>query len=97
MLLNPMSYFPLRISEDVQDEQEKMQWQSCQSGSITLGRKGRCTQWSFMDVTGAFNNVHRKRLAHNLRKRRVPEFIVKWTESFLQNHHTRLQFNGVES
>ena len=51
----------------------------------------------FMDVAGAFNNVHHKRLAHNLRKRMVPEFIVKWTESFLQNRHTRLRFNGVES
>ena len=51
----------------------------------------------FMDVAGTFNNMHHKRLAHNMRKRRVPEFIVKWAESFLQNRHTRLRFNGVES
>ena len=34
----------------------------------------------FMDVAGAFNNVHHKRLSHNLRKRRVPDFIVHWVE-----------------
>src|SRR5436190_1496772 len=31
------------------------------------------------------------------RKRRVPEFIVKWTESFLENRHTQLRFNGIDS
>jgi hypothetical protein len=25
-----------------------------------------------MDVAGAFNNVHHKRLIHNLRQRRIP-------------------------
>ena len=51
----------------------------------------------FMDVAGAFNNVHHQRLYHNMRKRRVPEFITKWTESFLKNRHTQLRFNGADS
>jgi hypothetical protein len=51
----------------------------------------------FMDVAGAFNYVHHKRLIHNMRMRRVPEFIVRWTEDFLQGRSTRLKFNGVES
>ena len=50
----------------------------------------------FMDIAGAFNNVHYKCLAHNLRKWRVTEFIVKWTKSFLQNCHIGLRFNSVE-
>ena len=29
----------------------------------------------FMDVAGAFNNVHHERLIHNLRKRRIPHVI----------------------
>jgi len=37
----------------------------------------------FMDVTGAFNNVHHRRLIHNLRKRHVPEIITRWIGSFL--------------
>jgi ribonuclease HI len=51
----------------------------------------------FMDVAGAFNNVHHKRLIHNMRKRRVPEFIVRWTESFLKDRYTQLRFNGIDS
>ena len=51
----------------------------------------------FMDVAGAFNNVHHKRLTHNLRMRRVPAGIVHWVGSFLQGRSTQLQFNGTRS
>jgi len=51
----------------------------------------------FMDVAGAFNNVHHKRLQHNLKRRRVPEFIVNWVESFLAERSTKLRFNGIDS
>ena len=37
----------------------------------------------FMDVAGAFNNVHHERLIHNLNKRRLPTAIAKWIGSFL--------------
>jgi hypothetical protein len=50
-----------------------------------------------MDVSGAFNNVHHKRLLHNMRMHRIPEILVKWTESFLQNRTTQLKFNGTKS
>jgi endonuclease/exonuclease/phosphatase family metal-dependent hydrolase len=51
----------------------------------------------FMDVAGAFNHVHPRRLIHNMRKRKVPDFIVRWVENFLLDRSTRLKFNGVES
>ena len=51
----------------------------------------------FMDVTGAFNYIHHKRLLHKLKKRKVPGFIVRWVKDFLGNRSTRLKFNGVES
>ena len=51
----------------------------------------------FMDVTGAFNYVVYKRLIHDMKKRKVPEFIVRWVENFLQDRSTRLKFNVVES
>src|SRR5579859_5302756 len=51
----------------------------------------------FMDVAGAFNNIHHERLLHNMKKRKVPNFIVRWTESFLKERGTRVRFNGVES
>ena len=51
----------------------------------------------FMDVAGAFNNVHHKRLIHNLRMRHMPEKITGWIQSFLQERSTQLQFNGAKS
>ena len=51
----------------------------------------------FMDVAGAFNNVHHERLIHNLRKRRIPQKIISWIASFLQDRSTQLQFNGAKS
>ena len=51
----------------------------------------------FMDVAGAFNNVHHRRLIHNLRQRRMPETISRWINSFLQGRSTQLQFNGTRS
>ena len=37
----------------------------------------------FMDVAGAFNNVHHKRLTHNMKMRRIPSHLVKLVQSFL--------------
>ena len=51
----------------------------------------------FMDVAGAFNNVHHERLIHNLKKRRLPTSIAKWIRSFLQKRSTQLLFNGTKS
>jgi len=51
----------------------------------------------FMDLAGAFNYVLHVRLIHNLKMRRVPRFIVRWVEHFLQGRSTRMRFNGAES
>src|SRR5579859_2281164 len=60
-------------------------------------RKGEIFSMVFMDVAGAFNNVHHKRLISNLRKRRIPPKAVRWIESFLQDRSTRLTVNGTQS
>ena len=49
----------------------------------------------FLDVAGAFNNVHHERLIHNLRKRQIPNAIAKWIHSFLKNRTTKLLFNNA--
>jgi len=51
----------------------------------------------FLDVAGAFNNVHHKRLIHNLKNRKIPTPIATWIQSFLSGRTTRLQFNGTTS
>lgn len=50
-----------------------------------------------LDISGAFNNVSHTRLLHNLRKRKVPEYIIKWTESFLKDRQSSLSFDGQTS
>lgn len=41
-----------------------------------------------LDVAGAFNHASHPRLLHNLRFKGIPEYIVKWTESFLKERST---------
>ena len=48
----------------------------------------------FMDVSGAFNNVHHKRLIHNLHTRRIPKLLILWIQSFLTNRSTQLSVNN---
>ena len=60
-------------------------------------KEGKIFSALFMDVAGAFNNVHHKRLLHNMRMRRIPEIIINWIGNFLQNRTTRLKFNGTIS
>ena len=40
---------------------------------------------------GAYDNVSRERLLHNLRKRRVSADIVRWVASFLSGRSTTLK------
>lgn len=40
----------------------------------------------FLDISQAFPTVSHGRLLHNLRKRCIPEPLVKWLESFLTDH-----------
>src|SRR5205814_4987384 len=60
-------------------------------------KKGKIYSAVFLDVAGAFNNVHHKRLIHNLHKRRIPNKVVDWIRSFLHNRSTKLLVNGSKS
>ena len=44
-----------------------------------------------LDVTGAFDNVSRLRLLHNLKKRRVDHRIIALIDSFLRDRSTTLK------
>jgi len=50
-----------------------------------------------LDMAGAFDNVSHTRLLHNLKKRRIPEYIIQWTASFLKDRETTLSFGGETS
>ncbi|OJA18739.1 hypothetical protein AZE42_12536 [Rhizopogon vesiculosus] len=51
----------------------------------------------FLDIEGAFPNAVTKRLLHNMRMRRIPDNIVKFTEKLLTNRQTQLRFDGYLS
>lgn len=50
-----------------------------------------------LDVTGAFDNVSRPRLLHNLRKRRIDPKIFNWISSLISNRSTVIKTNECVS
>ena len=46
-------------------------------------KRGEIFTAIFLDIAGAFNNVHHERLIYNLRQRGIPEKIATWIQSFL--------------
>lgn len=53
--------------------------------------EGKVATLLLLDVSGAYDNVSRERLLHNLRKRQVDENIVRWIDSFLRDRSTTLK------
>jgi ribonuclease HI len=53
--------------------------------------EGKMASLLLLDVSGAFDNVSRPRLLHNLRKRRVDNTLVRWIDSFLRDRSTTLK------
>ena len=43
-----------------------------------------------MDVASAFDTVSHQRLIHNLRRRKIPQWITNWVNSFLKDQSTML-------
>jgi hypothetical protein len=59
--------------------------------TIWAGNKPRVASALSLDVASAFNNVSYERLIHNLRKRKIPELLIRWTEDFLRERTTELR------
>lgn len=53
--------------------------------------EGKVASLLLLDVSGAYDNVSRERLLHNLRKRRVSQSICNWVGSFLTGRSTVLK------
>lgn len=50
-----------------------------------------------LDLGGAFNNVNRCKVLENMENLGVPDWLIKFTWSFLSNRTTSLRFNGRTS
>jgi hypothetical protein len=53
--------------------------------------EGKVASLLLLDVSGAYDNVSRERLLHNLRKRRIDPKIIAWISSFLSDRTTTLK------
>lgn len=53
--------------------------------------EGKVASLLLLDVSGAYDNVSRERLLHNLRKRRIDPKIIAWIASFLADRTTTLK------
>jgi hypothetical protein len=62
--------------------------------TIWAGDKPRVASMLSLDVAGAFDNVSHARLIHNLRKRRVPNTLVRWIEDFLRERQTEIRLGN---
>ena len=50
-----------------------------------------------LDISGAFDHVSHERLAHNLRKRKIPLPMVRWVQSFVSDRTTTIKVVEGES
>ncbi len=46
-----------------------------------------------LNVIEAYNHVSKKKLIHNLRKKRISNWIIVWIDNFMQNKHTTFKIN----
>ena len=60
-------------------------------------RTKRVTSVLYLDISSAFPSVNHRRLLHNLRKRGVPEPMVRWIAEFLRERRTQLNFDDFTS
>ena len=62
--------------------------------TIWTGNKPRVASVLSLDIAGAFDNVSYARLAYNLRKKQVPETLVRWVEDFLRERYTEIRLGS---
>jgi Reverse transcriptase (RNA-dependent DNA polymerase) len=59
--------------------------------TIWARNKPRITSILSLNVAGAFDRVSHARLAHNLRKRKISETLVRWVKDFLKDRYTEIR------
>jgi predicted RNA binding protein with dsRBD fold (UPF0201 family) len=56
--------------------------------------KNKMTILLNLNVIDAYDHVSKEKLIHNLRKRRIFDWIIVWIDNFMQNKHTTLKINN---
>jgi hypothetical protein len=55
--------------------------------------KNKMTTLLNLNVIDAYDHVSKEKLIHNLRKRRISNWIITWIDNFMQNRCTTLKIN----
>ena len=50
-----------------------------------------------LNIAGAFDKVPHQRFLYNLRMKKIPEYLVNWVKSFLEDRRTTLAINWCKS
>jgi hypothetical protein len=56
-------------------------------------KKDKITTLLSMNVIEVYNHVFRERLLHNLRKKDISKWIIRWTDNFMRDKHISLTLN----
>jgi ribonuclease HI len=60
----------------------------------TNGRRAFRPSLATHDIKGAFNNTDPKVIIEIMQKRRMPSYLIRWTEAFLRNRLISFSFDG---
>ncbi len=58
-------------------------------------KKNKKTTILSMHVIDVYNHVFKNKLLHNLRKKNISNWIIRWTNNFMINRHISLTFDNV--
>jgi hypothetical protein len=58
-------------------------------------KKDKITTFLSMNVIDVYDHVFKNKLLHNLRKRNISNWIIRWTNNFMKNKHISLTFNNA--
>jgi hypothetical protein len=58
-------------------------------------KKNKITTFLNMNVIDIYNHMFKNKLLHNLRKRNILNWIIRWTNNFTKNKHISLTLNNA--
>jgi hypothetical protein len=56
-------------------------------------KKDKITTFLSMNVIDVYDHMFREKLLHNLRKKNISNWIIRWTNNFMKNKHISLTLN----
>jgi DNA integrity scanning protein DisA with diadenylate cyclase activity len=58
-------------------------------------KKNKITTFLSMNVIDVYDHVFKNKLLHNLRKRDISNWIIRWTNNFMKNRYISLTFDNA--